>query len=45
MSKALVRITQDVKVDLPTKVIAVFVDLDSMVKDAVKVTKALMSVF
>ena len=45
VSKALARITQDVKVDLPTKVIAVFVDLDSMVKDAVKVTKALMSVF
>ena len=45
VSKALARITQDVKADLPTKVIVVFVDLDSMVKDAVKVTKALMSVF
>ena len=45
VSKALARITQDVKADLPTKVIVVFVDLDSMVKDAVKVTKALMSIF
>ena len=45
VSKALARITQDVKADLPTKVIAVFVHLDSMVKDAVKVTKALKSIF
>lgn len=36
VSKVLARITQDVKVDLRTKVSAVFAQLDSKVKDAVK---------
>ena len=45
VSKVLARITQDVKVDLRTKVSAVFAQLDSKVKDAVKVTRALMSIF